>query len=218
LRRIAERLRAQGYEVTISPAPELLPRWLRNFRPDLLAVRGAEGLVVEVKSREEMRGDSQLQRLAEVVEARPGWRFELEVSNPRVVTDEPAQVRAAEARIEDQLQAAVRLLEADLREPALLNSWAAFEGAARILLEDEGTGAPVPTRQLLRTLWSFGYLEPETRDRLERLANARNLVAHGGEAPELSKADTDALDELTRDLLVVDRPLTEIPAQAGRDE
>lgn len=50
LLKIAEQYRNQGYEVVFQPSPEDLPDFLKNFRPDLLARRENEAVIVEVKS------------------------------------------------------------------------------------------------------------------------------------------------------------------------
>lgn len=204
LRRVAAGLEREGFETCVEPGMSALPVWLRPFRPDLIARRGKEGVVVEVKSREDLHGDASLRELAAAIEDQPNWRLQLDISNPRDSQREAAVLRAASERyIEDQLRASSQLLDAGLQAPALINGWAAFEGAARRVME--GAGEPAPpanTSALLRTLWAHGYLEPKTRDRLRELANARNQVVHGTEpTKKLRSSDTKALHRITRELL-----------------
>ncbi len=49
--KLAEEYRDKGYEILIHPNLEDLPDFLRNYRPDMIARREDEAVVIEVKSR-----------------------------------------------------------------------------------------------------------------------------------------------------------------------
>jgi hypothetical protein len=208
LRRIAERFEREGFRVMIEPSSSALPEWLSSFLPDLVATRGSEGVVVEVKSREEVHGDKNIGRLAEIVDGHPEWRFELDISNPREPTTPkpPAWPAASESHIQEQLQAASQLMQSGLQGPALLSAWAGFEGAARqAVARHEVELTPMPSASLLKTLWSLGYLDPESRDKLTDLGATRNRVAHGADPFQLVKsADISILLEVATQLLSTD--------------
>ena len=75
---------ASGYEVLVSPSMAELPDFLReiDYRPDLIA-RSADGdIVVEVKTRESLRGDKRLSRVSELVGRHAAWNFVLVYTNP----------------------------------------------------------------------------------------------------------------------------------------
>jgi len=204
LRRIADRLKREGFLVTTKPRSSTLPRWLRSFAPDLIAERQGEGVIVEVKSREDAQGDRSLMQLAEIVEGKPNWRFELDISNPREAPREPPVWPAAsKARVEEQLRAASQLMESEMYEAALLNAWAAFEGAGRhAMARSEVELSSRPTSSILKVLWSLGYLDPESRDRLRELESARNQAAHGSDPSQsIRPADVFALLEIASRLL-----------------
>lgn len=208
LRRIAERFQREGFEVTSEPRGPSLPSWLRRFNPDLVATRGREGVVVEVRSRGEVRGDKSLQQLAEIVEEHPGWRFELDMSNPRETSqpEESAQAPASEPQIREYLQAADQLADKELWNPAILIAWAGFEGAARKAMAPHGFDpAPMPTVALLKALRTFGYVDAPSHERLRALSDVRNQVAHGAQASwRADPADVTFLIEVASQLLRID--------------
>ncbi len=51
LLKLAEEYRDRGYEISIHPNSEDLPDFLRNYRPDMIARREDDAVVIEVKSR-----------------------------------------------------------------------------------------------------------------------------------------------------------------------
>ena len=51
LLKLAEEYRDHGYEISIHPNSEDLPDFLRNYRPDMIARREDDAVVIEVKSR-----------------------------------------------------------------------------------------------------------------------------------------------------------------------
>src|SRR3954469_10964637 len=71
---VARGLVAEGYEVFVAPGAHVLPRELVGLRPDILARRGGENLLVEVKLVPTAGGAEQAKRMAQAVESRPGCR------------------------------------------------------------------------------------------------------------------------------------------------
>lgn len=58
LLQLAEEYRGQGYEVSFQPNPDDLPDFLKTYRPDLVARRGDEAVIIEVKSRSSLDSSS----------------------------------------------------------------------------------------------------------------------------------------------------------------
>lgn len=69
LQQVAEEYRARGYEVLLEPQRNQLPRALARLHPDLVARKGEELVVVEVKSRSALKNNAQVQELARTVRA-----------------------------------------------------------------------------------------------------------------------------------------------------
>jgi hypothetical protein len=76
-RRIARKYRSLGYEVLEQPEADLLPDFMRDVAPDLIARGGADNVVIEVKRNASLKGSNDLVRIVALVAGRPDWRVEL---------------------------------------------------------------------------------------------------------------------------------------------
>lgn len=122
---VAELLRT-GWEVVEEPGQQVLPQPLREFRPDILARRGSELLIVEVKSRRSS-DLSRLDALASAVARVPNAKLEIDWQGDVAEFDPP------EENIRVYLDEASRLLSVEAFTAALLIAWAALEGCSRLL-------------------------------------------------------------------------------------
>lgn len=77
IERIAEEYRSKGYDVLVEPSGPDLPPFLGNHRPDLIARRGDERLVIELKPSPSEAEPGRVRGLAEKIEREPGWKFVL---------------------------------------------------------------------------------------------------------------------------------------------
>lgn len=74
IRDLAKQFESEGYTVEVDPSPDQLPEALRGLRPDLIAERADQKVVVEVTTSPL---EEKISRIASVVEKLPGWRFDL---------------------------------------------------------------------------------------------------------------------------------------------
>jgi uncharacterized protein YutE (UPF0331/DUF86 family) len=197
----ANDLARQGYEVVRDPGRSDLPEFLRDFRPDLIAHRGNEHLVVEVKSKWFDQEPRQWRALAEEVRRHPGWQLRLILGEPRQ-SEVPPPLSLEE--INEKLSSARRLYEAEERGAALLMLWSLLEAASLHRLSALGIALDRPKTPiaLLKDLVSFGLLEQEEYDRLRPVVALRNAIAHGRAAMSVDREIFDALVELVRRLIV----------------
>src|SRR5687768_4274458 len=87
---VAREYRKLGYQVLVHPGQEELPPFLAGFQPNLIVLSADDKAVVEVRTAETLRDRSRrLPELAGVIDAQPGWRLELVVTNPRNGTEPP---------------------------------------------------------------------------------------------------------------------------------
>ncbi|MFI4988204.1 MAG: hypothetical protein ACHQF3_12260 [Alphaproteobacteria bacterium] len=196
----ADDLVRQGYEVVREPDRSALPDFLRNFRPDLIAHRGDEHLVVEVKSNWFDQEPRQWRALAEEVGRHPGWQLRLVLSGPR---QEEIPPPSSLGEIEAKLGSTRGLYEAGERGAALLLLWSLLEAASHHRLSE--LGAP-PDRSktplaLLKDLVSFGLLEQEEYDKLRPVTALRNAIAHGRATMPVDRKIFDALVDLVQRLI-----------------
>jgi len=196
---VAEQYRSQGYQVVLFPTREQRPEFAAEHPIDLLAFGDQENVIVEVRqSREELSGDEQLARLAEIVGAHPSWRLDLVVLNREAPGDRvrPDALEPTNAQLEETLAMAELLLRGGQLPPALLLAWAALEAVLRRTLR--GTGAPLQSYSasyLLSALSADGPLEQDDYDRLSRALVLRNHVAHG---LDLAQIPSDTIRDVLR--------------------
>jgi uncharacterized protein YutE (UPF0331/DUF86 family) len=195
--RVAQKLVGDGYEVRVEPGPGFLPGELAHFRPDILATRGDENLVVEVKLTPDPAAGGPLQALAEAVRKRPGWRFEL-VTAPRDLAASPWTIEEAAARVDE----AEELARAGHEEAALLLLVAVAEAVGRRLGEIEGLRMQRwNSRAVPGELVHHGLVDQRDADLLDRAQRLRNLVVHGARGGPGTEVDVGALAGVARRLL-----------------
>jgi hypothetical protein len=173
----------KGYEVHVAPGPDVLPGWMGNFSPDLLALREDDRVVVEVKSSNSLRASEGLGLLADLVDQQPGWRLELVLvkGRPGKSIAEPPSSLLSVGAVAESAQAARELGSMGYLEPAFLSAWVAFETAARHAFEHDGVDSQLgPPASIIKTLLSLGYVsDVHETELLRRLWEMRNRLVHG---------------------------------------
>jgi hypothetical protein len=203
LEEVARRYREEGYRVLVRPRSADLPPFLAPFEPDILASKDSEKVVVEVKRREELEENHDLQHLAALVNAQPGWRFDLVVTNPQIWPDEVPRTVAepGAAEINALREEASRLITLGMLKPAQVIASAALEAAMRtdarrqsITLDRYYPGF------VLETLYSEGAFSHQEYERLRNAFAVRNAIVHGLTPavlqPDTPKALVDAAGKL----------------------
>lgn len=170
----------RGYHVRTRPSPDELPSFLREYELDIVATSPTENVVVEIESPSSADAKS-IQKLAEILERQPGWRLEVVFVSPPVAPDVPAEENLAPNEQVTRLLSSAESLFADGEiEAAVMLAWSAVE---IVLRRSAQTAAPEIERQssarVLKHLYSLGHLDPVTYEKLLRLMEFRNAVAHG---------------------------------------
>jgi uncharacterized protein YutE (UPF0331/DUF86 family) len=201
--RLAEEYRDKGYEISFHPNPEDLPDFLKNYRPDMIARRGDEAVVIEVKSRSSLNSSTQyLRNLAQVVEQYPGWRFELVMTNPEDATySQSAEGSLQEPEIESRLQVA-RQLATQHPESAILYSWSLVEATLRLVAENEGLSLQrFDSLYLVKQLATEGVISKSEYQLLMNALSLRNSIAHGFKTTQLTQEFLYGLINIAQQLL-----------------
>ncbi len=202
IREIAERLRREGYDVILEPRPADLPFDLGGYKPDLLARRDQDGLVLEVKVRASRLSFDTLRSVAEEVKRHPGWRFLLvtsdDISDNDLLVNE--HYRDTWTEIASRVEHARSLLAQGDQEAAYMLTWIAFERMLRL----QATRINLPIERLspsivIRQLYSVGELTIEQFDIALACQDVRNRVVHGLPSADLPAA-FDRLAVLVREL------------------
>ena len=173
LRGLARQYQAQGYIVLLESLPEEAPDAIRGFRPDLVAQKGDEVIVVEVKSPRDVE-DARLDELAERISKIRNWRLELVWlgdTPPQALSPDQLAALINEARIVRDL---------GYLSSALLLGWAAAEAILDSMLAN---ALPEPTRQSLKiklsSAESLGLISKRQFEALMESVEFRSRVAHG---------------------------------------
>ena len=174
---IAEEYKQRGYRVTVSPPPNRLPKFLSEFRPDIVAESPDESVVIEVKSSGKIRGSNYWKKLSSAVQQHPGWRLELVVSDtstrrtPETINKE---------LIEERLREGQQLAEQGMLAASLLITWSAAEAAMRLASKNHEIELPdLRPATVISRLYSDGLLERDEYDFLLDCMRIRNGFAHG---------------------------------------
>ncbi|BAP55919.1 hypothetical protein THII_1622 [Thioploca ingrica] len=204
--KVADKYRAQGFEVVLEPQNAELPFDLGTYRPDLIAKKSPnEGYIIEVKSSVSRIPIDRYREIAEVVAQHVGWRFLLvtgeDVSLSEQATDGDGLL-TWEQMLQRQIQAE-RLLSLGEAEGAFLSLWGILEAALR--RQANKMSIPIerfPTLSLINHLYSQGELSIEQFDKVKALQAIRNRFVHGYQTPNLVES-TKQLQELVNELIAL---------------
>lgn len=179
---IAREYRRQGYEVTLTPTPDQLPDFLAPFRLDMVAYHPKEKVIVEVRSQESLTEPPELDAIAQAVQNRGDWRFELVVTNPK----EQNRLQTKEAGLLGQTDIDYRLQEVrylatqEYGEAAFLLAWSVLEAVLRRLAQSQHIDLAQDTSPyLLKSLFAYGLLNQEQYQMLQKGLQTRTLLVHG---------------------------------------
>ena len=199
---------ASGYEVLVNPSTAELPGFLReiDYRPDLIARSADDNIVVEVKTRESLRGDKRLSRVSELVGRHAAWNFVLVYTNPGRGKERELRFHTVDSdKLLEVVEYARRLFgdsnEERARSAALLLLWSAFEAAATATVRSTGSGRNArSTGAVIRDAITLGLLSREDHGFLLALLGKRNALAHGALDVDVSNAELTELADLCGEL------------------
>ncbi len=199
-RKTAEEYRSNGYEVQLAASLDFFP----DFQADLLVRKGDEVKVIEVKSRPSLAADPRISELAQLIDSKPGWSFELVLVGEPEKVDSPEGARAFEGEaIVQRLEQAGRALEGGMPEAAFLLAWSACEAATRELIAGEGISDRRITspRFVLDQAVFRGVISREEYNNLVALLKYRNAIVHGFDPGDFSVGLVPGLIETVRHII-----------------
>lgn len=191
----AEEFRGQGYEVE----QEVLLDFLPGFRVDLVARKDGETRVVAVKHRSALTANPIMQELSRVINAKPGWSFELQLVGEPEKRDAPVGAKPFTAKsIHQRIAEAEQARIAGFGAAAFLLAWSAAEAVLRELVAAEGvTIERITTAAYILDYAVYqGVISREDYNRLTALMAYRNALIHGFEVAgfDVEPAAADLLE------------------------
>lgn len=197
IERIARRYRDEGFHVIVHPHGDLVPPFLAGFELDMIATRGNEGVVVEVKmNRIDLSSDPCVPRLAEIVNAQPGWRLDLVVLEAETQVERAAHEAGepSDEQLGQILKTADELADNGYANYACVAAWAGLEAAMRRVRDEGELYGRTTATELMRTLYSNGILSREQFNRLRESDKIRTQAVHGLVPP---RVEPDLVHDLT---------------------
>jgi REase_AHJR-like len=209
LQQIARRYAAEGYTVVVNPGHELLPPFAAGHEVDILATKADQGVIAEVKrNRKGLAEVPRLSQLAEITNVQPGWRFDLVIVEPENPIEKAAEKahEPSEEQLSMMLDKAREIAAVGYHDIALTYAWAGLEAAMRRVRDDvELYGGKTPA-ELLRTLYSNGFMSREEFDRAREALRIRTEIVHGFAAAQVSDALVNDIIALARKIMGAEQP------------
>lgn len=211
-RQILDRLRdsyeSDGYQFFVEPPERMLPSALGGYRPDAIAVRNGESLLIEVKTT---RGAGDRRYLADVTrrveELGTGWKLvvfyvnEWDGSYQQEGAATPAMLLTA-------LEEVRSLSAAGHNSAALVIGLSILEAVARKAMSEDGkvATAPLSPVRAVDFLEQSGELDFEHAAQLRSLARLRNAIVHGDFSQPVGPAMVTTLLDCITPLVGPDLP------------
>lgn len=195
LESLVEHYRGAGYRVVIPRKPEDLPEFLDGYLPDLIAEKGDDKVILEVKETSTVRGSNELELLAKRVED-AGWRFELVTFQSSELEPVPSQ-----RRLNALLNRAKKVYEAGLSDAAYIFVAAVVESFLRDLADQHGIDHRLLSiAGLARRLTADGIVSRDVLSAAQETSQLRNRLAHSQREISLTQEDIERLSKLARQL------------------
>ena len=140
LGKLSEEYQRLGYTVIVEPTVALIPSFLENCRPELLATKDGENLLFDVKLEGE-RDDAEFWRMVAEVKRRPGWKL-TGITVPNVDPEVNTSGVLSDLDV-DGLRQQLREIDLLSRDPqvqsvVLSRLWVVYIATLRLLAIQEG--------------------------------------------------------------------------------
>jgi len=206
IQQLREKYEQEGFEIIERPGPEAFPfevGYRLHYRPAMLARRGAENFVFEVRDPRRTSVERLMERMDEI-RKHPGWRFFLVSTEDVVPHDAPGLQGEVPSwlSLERKAERAMNLAAAVEPPLSLLALWPSVEGVLRKIAVSDGIpvdrlSAPI----LISALYDQGLVPFDAYESLQAAAEVHRSLVHGYDASdeEVAKAvrtATSVLPEL----------------------
>ena len=201
----------QGLRFIVQPQAGDLPDFLKEYRPDAVAISGEGGVVLEVKQIGGEPTNKQLQHMVAEIAKHKGWRLDLLLAD-RSFSDQGYLLPSREeVRLELEKLRNDSLAVDSIGSPAvhLLFGWSLFEAAARRILVDadvELSRNVMNPKELIEHLIIEDFVSDMDGETAVKLMRQRNLVAHGFLKQPITVSETNKLFDLIEKILNIGHP------------
>ncbi|NNM71141.1 hypothetical protein HJG44_01875 [Enterovirga sp. DB1703] len=200
---LGAKYRERGFQFMVEPPTEFVPDFLQGYRPDALALKDGEGVLIELKRQRTGRPDQRIAEVSRRLNGHPNWTLEVVFTEnfvrERGWTLRPAEIRSAsDAELMEVQEEIDRLEQAGNLSAAFLLGWSLLEAATRRKIEDAASAArePMTSWQIVEWLTSLGIVEGDLVVSLRDLLRKRNALAHGDFSSRADLDDVQALKQI----------------------
>jgi hypothetical protein len=203
IKELAEKYERQGYEVFMEPDKGVVPFDLGNYRPALVAKRGTENVMIEIKAH---RARFSIERFGEIVDTvskHQGWKFLLVTMDDESidVDSDVANKFVSSDGVLKRIVEVEALIAENHFEASLLLLWSTVEALLRHSSEVLSLAVErLPTSSVIKHLYSEGELSFEQYEKLLTFYELRNRVTHGFQASVTKDSAADLL-ALVREII-----------------
>lgn len=178
---ILERLRAayekHGFTFVIEPGPETLPDFLGSYRPDAIAQKQGENVIIEIMQRQRSPWEEPFADIHDRIAGHKDWKLNVVYALER--PEDSIVIPVARLDTLKQQIAEVEGLRAEgHHRAAFMLAWSILEAVLN-RLDETGSHHIRTAGQVVHSLAMGGHLSNEVERRLFRLSELRNRIVHG---------------------------------------
>jgi uncharacterized protein YutE (UPF0331/DUF86 family) len=201
---ILGRLRAayekQGFSFVAQPGPETLPDFLGPYRPDAIARKEGENVIIEIIRRQRLPSEQPFPDLRGRLAHHKDWKL-----NVIYAVEKPEDLIVIPVPRLDTLKQQIAEVEAlavtGHHRAAFVLSWSILEAALNRVNESGGHHLRTPG-QVVHTLAIEGHLSDATERKLRPLSDLRNRIVHGDLDVDASGEDVEQVLAAVNETLV----------------
>ncbi|EAN1668206.1 hypothetical protein PP793_004485 [Salmonella enterica] len=178
---VAKQYEADGYTVVRNPKKELIPFNLEGYTPDILATRGDENILIEVKTSKTRVNTERLFEISKIVQSHPGWKFSVVTINEDDISE--FKKNASELDI-DEISQTLALIQENIEKSGMSvflvpQLWICYISILSMLLINDGIETSgLSDFGILNMAYSEGVLDFQGLESSRDFLRLRNFVCH----------------------------------------
>lgn len=200
---LAMQLVEDGYTVFMTPDSSQIPFDLKDYHPDMIAKKGGENLIIEVKTRSTPRTIERYKEIAEIIGQQDGWRFILSTIDERYQVKTPViKSELAPEVIQRAIQKLDSLFDSDNFDLALPYLWDLYISGMRTVGQSDGVPIDLTTdRSVLNTMYSLGEISNEEYETSKAFLDLRNRIIQTFDV-KVARDEAHELQQFVKQMLV----------------
>lgn len=178
-REIVREYKNEGYTVIENPSRNDIPDFLENFKPDIIAKKDNDNVIIEIKISTLLKKNNflELEEIASIINSQKNWRFELIFTNPKDFEENFEEEFLNEIQLKSRIEISKNLVNKDINI-AFLSLWTIFENISRKATESENFKNKT-INGIIKKLYSKSIINHIEYNNLDTFVKLRNNISHG---------------------------------------